>query len=171
MIVSQETVDDPNSYNMTNGGFGFQPGNIPSIETRKKLSIKGTGRKHTEESKKKMSVRQRKENNPMYGKSLTIEHKEKLSKAKKGVPKSEEHKKQLSIAAQKRAPHNEETKLKLSISKTGNNNPMFNRKHTPESRAKMSAAIRLSILKKKQLSKDTLAVNPLNEGQLPGRSS
>ena len=48
-------------------------------------------------------------NNPMYGKHLSAEHRQKMSQAKKGIPKSEEHKKKISQAIK------------------GENNPMYGR--------------------------------------------
>ena len=90
----------PNGYNMTTGGDGRPKGYKVSEETRRKIGLskignKNTfGRKHTEESKKKMSEAQK-------GKIFTEEHKRNLKKARKGIVFSEEHRKNLGISGRK----------------------------------------------------------------------
>ena len=89
-------------YNLTDGGDGI------------------LGRKHTEETRKKMSESQKanyiKENHPNFGKHLSEETKEKLSEAKKDKPRSEETKQKISDAM-KGKHHSEDTKQKMRKSK------------------------------------------------------
>jgi len=87
------------------------------------------------------------------------ESKRKMSEAKKGIPKSEEHKRKLSESSKgkkrpevslsnKKRKWTIESKLKCSISTSGENNPMFgrygelnsmfNKKHTVETKRKIS---------------------------------
>jgi hypothetical protein len=82
-------------YNKTDGGEGVS-GRIQSDETRKKISDsnkgKRRGKKHSEESKRK------------------------ISEARKGKPRSEETKRKMSESTKGRKgkPHSEETKRKIS---------------------------------------------------------
>jgi len=87
----------PNShiFNFTDGGEGMS-GYVPSEETKKKLSEASIGeknhfygRKHSDESKKKMS-------DAHTGKKLSKEHRKKISKSNKGRRVSEETRKKLS---------------------------------------------------------------------------
>ena len=96
----------PNGYNLTEGGDGV----MPCEEIRRKMSqnhydCSGEkhpmfGKKHSEETKKKMSASkkglQSGEKNPMFGKHHSEETKKKISNAKKGKHRSEETKKKLS---------------------------------------------------------------------------
>lgn len=59
-------------YNMTFGGEGTL-GHKHSEETKKKLSMAGKGRLHSEETKKKLSEQRKGEGNPNYGKIYTDE--------------------------------------------------------------------------------------------------
>ena len=90
-------------------------GKIISSETRTKLSYANMGekngmygRKHTEETKKKISANRSSisgKNNPMYGKKHSDESKKKISAAQKGKKKppfTEEHRRNLSLAWKKR---------------------------------------------------------------------
>lgn len=99
-------------YNMTAGGDGFL-GRKHTEETKKKISESGKGKKHTEETK----IRLREIN---IGKTLTEEHKKKIGKANKGKIITDEHKERLSkINIGKK--HTEETKYKMSESHKGIN--------------------------------------------------
>lgn len=69
--------------NLTDGGEGMQ-NYIMSEETKKVLSEKAKGRKHSEETKLKMSKSQKGENNFWYGKKLSEETKLKISESNKG---------------------------------------------------------------------------------------
>ena len=70
-------------------------GKSPSIETRKKLSIANTGKKHSEETKQKLS-----ENNARYwlGKIRSEETRLAISKSNKGKKRTEETKQKMRIS-------------------------------------------------------------------------
>jgi group I intron endonuclease len=77
-------------HNLTDGGEG-PSGAIRSDETRKKLSERQKGEKnhnygktHSEETLKKLSVSKSGENNPNYGKTHSEETRIKMSEAQKG---------------------------------------------------------------------------------------
>lgn len=73
--------------------------------------------KITEETREKLrEARQRREVEPMQGKKHTEETKQKMSKAAKGVKKTEEHKQKISATLKGRTL-SEETKKKMSESK------------------------------------------------------
>jgi len=102
-------------YNMTDGGEGSS-GWVPSEETRKKLSERQKGEKNhnygktaSEETKIKMSVSRK-------GKTHSEESKIKMSEAHKGKIISEESKKRMSVA-NKGKILSEETKIKMSAAK------------------------------------------------------
>ena len=83
------------------------------------------GKRHTEESRKKISESLKGENNPMYGrtgennpfygKTHSKESRKKISEAKKGKQLSEEHRRKLS-EAMKGKHHSEEHRKKISES-------------------------------------------------------
>ena len=90
--------------NMTDGGDGGL-NQIKSKEGIEKIRKSATGRKHTPETIEKLR-------NIHLGKKLSEEHKEKLRIAHLGKKHDTENRKKLS----------EETKLKMSLSKTGSKN-------------------------------------------------
>jgi len=61
---------------------GSRLGYISSKETRAKMSITQTGRKHSEETLYKLSIAKSGKNNPTYGKTLTGETRAKIVAAK-----------------------------------------------------------------------------------------
>ena len=73
-----------------------------SAERKKKISKALMGRKHSEESKRKMSERQRGNKNHFYGKHFSEEHRRKISEANKGR-----------VGANLGKHHSEETKQKM----------------------------------------------------------
>ncbi len=113
----------------------FRTGKSPSEETRQKISKKNKertgaltsmfGRKHSEETKKKMSEKQ-------TGKSPSIETREKIRKVRTGTKASEETKRRMSESAPK-TPRTEEVKRKISekqkgkprLSITGKKHPFY----------------------------------------------
>lgn len=99
------------------------------------------GRKHSEETKKKISESQKGEKNHSYGKHLTEERKRKLSEANKGKIVSEVTRRKLGDAARGRH-HSEETKRKLSIALSGENSPNYGRKHSDETKRKRSDSVK-----------------------------
>lgn len=74
-------------YNLTKGGCAFNT--IVSEETKKKMSKSQTGRKHTEETKKKIGSNTK-------GKIVSEESKEKMSKSQTGKKLKEETKQKIS---------------------------------------------------------------------------
>lgn len=102
------------------------------------------GRKHSEETKKKMSESQKGEKNHSYGKHLTEEHKRKLSEANKGKTVSEVTRGKLSVASKGRCL-SEETKRKLSIALSGENSPNYGRKHSDETKRKRSESVKKAL--------------------------
>jgi hypothetical protein len=79
---------------------------------------------------------------------VSEETRAKMSAVRKGKPKSEETRAKMSVAWKDRGPRSDEHCAKLSLSKkgkgTGVDNPMFGRKQSAETRAKISAAMKKS---------------------------
>lgn len=69
--------------NFTDGGEGAS-GRVNPIETKIKMSVAAVGRKHSETTKARMSASHSGENNEMYGKPITEEHRKKLSASRTG---------------------------------------------------------------------------------------
>lgn len=90
------------------------------------------GLKHSEESKRKMSIAHK-------GKKFTDEHRRKLSESHKGKKMSEEARRHIS-EAKKGHTATDETLKKMSEAFSGDKNPMFGKKHSEEARKKMSEA-------------------------------
>ena len=101
-------------HNRTDGGDGVS-GWQPSEETKRKQSEANSGVNH-----------------PNYGKKASEETKEKQSKAHLGKKHTEEHRKNSSLARVGKI-QTEEHKRKNSIAKSGINNHMYGRTHSPES--------------------------------------
>jgi len=133
-------------HNRTDGGEGSS-GHIVSDEVKEKLKELNLGKKHSEESKKKMSEvsklkftkevqekllkswrgknhseeSKKKISEKNKGRTLSAESKNKISKTHKGKPKSEEHKQKLrELNLGKK--HSEESKKKMSEAMKGNKN-------------------------------------------------
>lgn len=87
------------------------------------------GRKHTQETKKKLSQSKRGAKNPMYGKHLSQEAKKKLSQAKSGQKHHQFGK-----------PRPLQVRLKISKALKGPNNPRFGKPRDPQTRKKISEA-------------------------------
>lgn len=99
-----------NGYNQTKGGGGMR-GFKHSDETKQKISesTKGVnapwyGKQHSEETKAKIGIASKErfvdpENHPMYGKQHTTESKEKMRESHTGKTLTDEHKAKLSIAS------------------------------------------------------------------------
>jgi len=102
-----------------------------SEEAKAKISLANTGRKHTEEAKKKMSEAQKGEGNPHFGKHCSEETKRKISSANKGNKSffgkhhTDEAKQKMSEAHKgketwnKGISHSTSTKAKISVAKKG----------------------------------------------------
>lgn len=137
LIESYKTYDSEFGYNMTLGGEG----NIPTQETRKKLSRaqmgnkKALGRKYSTEQRRILSESQK-------GRTFTEETKKKMRNAAMGKTISPETKEKISksLIGNKRSlgyKHDELFKEKISKSLIGNTR-CLGYKHTDETRQKMS---------------------------------
>jgi hypothetical protein len=130
-----------------------------SHESRKKISEAKKGKnlgarnpmfkkKHSKETRLKISDKIKGENNPNYGKNLSEEVKRKLSETRKGENNpfygkkhSKETRKRFS-EMRKRESLSEETRKKLSESSRGIKNPNYGKKHSKETREKISKAVK-----------------------------
>ena len=107
--IKKHNTIAPNGYNLTYGGEG----NIPSKETREKLSLAHRGKKLSPEARKKVSLARR-------GKKLSKEHRKKLSIARRRRVTSKETREKLSLA-QRGKKHTPEARRKMSIVMRGKN--------------------------------------------------
>lgn len=110
----------------------------PKIKAKRSKAM--TGQKRSPETVAKMIK-------AMIGRAVSPETRAKISIAltgRKNGPPSEETKAKIRAAQVgiKRGPLTKETKAKMSIAKTGDKNHNFGKKHSAETRAKMSAAKR-----------------------------
>ena len=115
-----------NGYNMTEGGYG-----------------RSFGWTHTEESKEKMRVPK----SPEHIEKMSLAQMGKIpwnkglklndNQKNKGCPHTQQTKDLLSIM-KTGTKHSEETKLKISFKSSGENNGMFGKNHTDETKAKMT---------------------------------
>lgn len=91
----------------------------------------------SQETKKKISDSRLGEKHHFYGKSLTQEHKDKLSEANRGKVISDEARKKLSIALKGRV-FTEEHLKNMSLAQLGEKSAWYGRTHTDETKQKMS---------------------------------
>ena len=126
ILTEYDVKNCPHSYNCKNGAIGWT----------------------SEDMKGK--------NNPMYGRTLSAEHRRKMSQANKGRTLSAEHKKKISqaITGEKHPMygrtgekhprygkhHTAESRRKMSQARTGEKHPMYGKHHTAYTRQKMSQA-------------------------------
>ena len=144
-----------NGYNQKEGGANGKF----SEEAKQKMREKAIGRKHTEESIKKMSESQSGENNGFYGKHHTEEAKQKMSESKKEMYKGEghpfygknleeEHKQKISetlknkyhegyLNPNKGKHLSEEHKQKIGKANSGENSGWYGKHHTEEQKRKI----------------------------------
>ena len=144
-----------NGYNQKEGGANGKF----SEEAKQKMREKAIGRKHTEESIKRMSESQSGENNGFYGKHHTEEAKQKMSESKKEMYKGEghpfygknleeEHKQKISetlknkyhegyLNPNKGKHLSEEQKAKLRKANSGKNSGWYGKHHTEEQKRKI----------------------------------
>lgn len=120
------------AYNMTAGGYGSN-GRIVTEDTRKKISAAHSGEKHpmygkshSAEAKSKMSMAKTKDKHPMWGKPRSEETKAKLRDKNLGKTLTVEHRAKLSEAAKQKVgnrnpmfgkSHTIETRAKISVTK------------------------------------------------------
>lgn len=129
--IKEYNTKAPHGYNLTDGGdgiFGWQPSNeyrqkcserVKRLHKNKKVGM--YGKTHTEETKQKMSE-SLKGNQNCLGRVLSEETKKKISTSHKGKTLSNSTKKKIS-----ENHHNV----------SGENNPMYGKKHSPETIEKM----------------------------------
>ena len=173
----------PHGYNLTTGGGGGFPSDEtrqkhleairhPEVrqkhleamrhpEVRQKLSKASTGKRHTDETRRKMSESREGAKNPMYGKPRSDDTKRKISEANTGKKRSDEVKQKLSEARKgekhpfygkslseehrrklSEAHKRPEVRAKHSESMKGENSPMYGKSHSEETRRKMSESHR-----------------------------
>lgn len=113
-------------YDAHNNGYNIEPGGNKnkhlSEETKQKIGDANRGRRHTKESKIKMSKSRTGENNGMYGRTHSIESRRKMSEAKKGKPGHQSSAKQKDAARRSNTGKvvSEETRQKISQANKGN---------------------------------------------------
>jgi len=124
--IKEYNTKAPNGYNLTDGGdgiVGWQPTNeyrqecserVKQLHKNKKIGM--YGKTHTEETKQKMSE-SLKGNQNCLGRVLSEETKSKISSSHKGKKLSDSTKNKI-----KENHHNV----------SGENNPMYGKKHSPE---------------------------------------
>jgi group I intron endonuclease len=134
--ISELNTKIPNGYNITDGGDGSN-GHSPSPETRAKISAANKGRPA-----------------PNKGKPCSEATRKKISEANKGKPapnkgKPSPNKGKPSHRKGKTLP--KETCAKMSAARMGSKNPNYgkHRKHTEETRARISASVKANWAKKK----------------------
>lgn len=143
-----KSTDRKIGYNIAKGGTGGDTiSNHPNkvnIGKRHSIALTGKDTQRTtcgplsEETKSKISKKLSGTNNPMYGKTHTLESKEKISVAQ--LKRSPNSRKCSNATKEKIANSNkgkivsEQTKIKQSIAKLGNKNPMYGKTHTLENR-------------------------------------
>lgn len=93
-----------------------------------------------EEYSKLQSIRYTGEGNGMYGKSHTVDAKNKISAANKGrvQPQHEKEKQIEAMTGKKREEFSNKWRENLSKAHSGKNNPMHGKNHSEETRSKMS---------------------------------
>lgn len=119
-------------------GWGKSPANkglLATEETRRRLSLAHMGKTPSEETRRKLSEVHRGEGNPNWGKSPSIETRARMSVAAKGRWSSG-------------AYDSPETKQRMVQASTG-------RRHSPETRARMSAAQLACNARKRELGLET----------------
>jgi hypothetical protein len=114
-------------------------------ETKKKMSGKNHpnyGKPRSEETKRRMS-KALKGKNWICGKHHSEETKKKMSKSHKGKTLTEEHRRKISVAISGKnnhmfgKHHSEERKKQISIANSGENGPMYGKHHTEEAKRKL----------------------------------
>ena len=142
----------PNGYNLTSGGEFY----THSEETKRKISESWKYRVVTDETRRKQSEAKRGSKHPNYGKPMSEEQKKKLSDAKRGRKLTEQHKRKISeglkATGRKMSEENKrklyiankgrrltnEHKRKISESTKGEKSVWYGKRHTEETKKRMS---------------------------------
>lgn len=145
--------------------------------------LKSSGMYYHRPSEELIFLTTREHNAFRKGKHLSGEARRKVSEARKGKKFSEEHRKKLSEAHKGQPAWNKgkhlsaETRDKISESKkgkyTGENHPMYGKKHSDETRRKMSAkkkGKKLSAETKNKISKTFKSLRWYNNGKINVRA-
>lgn len=109
----------------------------PSCHT----GIHSTGRKVSEDIKRKISESTKGEKNPFYGKSHSEDAKRRMSEAHRSENLSEETKRKMR-ESQIGKTHSTSTREKMSEAQKGAKNHFYGKTHSEESREKMSEALK-----------------------------
>lgn len=131
-----KTLSEEHKYNISQGLLNMDP--EVATERSRKLSEAGKGRKHTKESKQRMS-RAAMGNQNALGHVVSKETRLKLSKAATGRKHTKEAKDKMSKSHKgiEHGPMSKETRQKISASKMGVLNPNYGKVYTEEERAKL----------------------------------
>ena len=140
-IVDENFVKRSDTYNMMCGGEGFSSGkNNPMYNVhRYGKDNPFFNKKHSEETRLRMTLNHAdfsSEKNPMYGKHLSKEAKDKISKANKGKFVGEK-------SPMYGKKHSQETRYKISknhADTSGEKNPMYGKHLSKEAKDKISKA-------------------------------
>jgi group I intron endonuclease len=113
-IEKTNAVNDPQSYNLAQGGQGGDLSEFMNFEKKKGRNI------HSDEERKKRSENWKGDKNPQYGKTLSEEHKQKMINANRNRDYffSDDHREKLR-QAQIGKKLSDETKRKMSESRKG----------------------------------------------------
>ena len=144
----------PHGYNLTPGDSHSRH----TVETRRKISEAHQGKRKSESHRRNLAKAQKGKRlskaqcekmsemfsgagNPFYGKKHTAETRQKIAEHNKKRVVSEETRQKLSMSRKgKKRPV--ETCRKISAAKFGKKNPFYGKKHTAETRQKMSDALK-----------------------------
>ncbi|AGE53501.1 GIY-YIG catalytic domain-containing endonuclease [Acanthocystis turfacea Chlorella virus GM0701.1] len=94
MLVALLGTLVPSGYNLKEGGGNGRP----CEEVKQKMSESHTGKTLTDDHKKNISNSMSGENHPLFGKTMTDDHKQKISESTTGRTHTEDAKKQMSNA-------------------------------------------------------------------------
>jgi group I intron endonuclease len=151
----------PNGYNIESGGFS---GKKLSEETKRKISEKNKGDKNhmfgkhlSEEAKNKMRISKSGNNHPMFGKHFSEEHRRKISCSLSGINHPMYGKK-----------HSTQTKEKLAIAAKGNSHAKGH-KHSLDVKRKIKEKLTgriCSLETKEKIRKGVLANLKLRQGDI-----
>ena len=149
LIAKYDATNPKHGYNNTMGGET----NIPSKETRRKLSESHKGVHLSAEHRRKIGEANKGVNHPYYGKHLSAEHRQKLSESHKGASHpnygkhlSAETRRKISEGNKCTYLNNPELQRKRSESKKGVNNPNYNKHPSAETLRKRSESLKRTYL-------------------------